>query len=119
MRRSFGVGLGAEPTFRLSPTSGRKNQFADAGAAIIADSSRTVASVVFFIVLSCELDPFGRPQTRSKARHHAEATPKETREKGARVPEGSVPAEFTIVNSAGTKRLGLSRAIGTAKILGA
>src|SRR6185436_9095287 len=83
MRRSFGVGLGAEPTFKLIPASGRKNQFADAGAAIMADSSRTVARVVFFIILLLRVRSFRTTPHKGQSPAPCRATPMKTRKCGA------------------------------------
>ena len=79
----------ADPTFKLIPASGRKNQFADAGAAIMADSSRTVARVVFFIALSCEFDPCWDHPPQGTARHHAEPHTEENAREVARVRCGT------------------------------
>src|SRR5262245_1698251 len=97
MRKSFGVGLGAEPIFSVTPAPGRENQLAEAGVTIAAaDSSRSVAKVIFFIALSCEFDPFRDHPPQGTARHHAEPH----RRKRATKPNGCVrrthDIEFTI-----------------------
>src|SRR4029453_1533239 len=86
------------------PASGRKNQLAEAGVAITADSSRSVVIVVFFIALSCEFDPFRDRPPQGTARHHAEPHRRKRANGCEGAPSGRGQGRVQIAAPDGTKR---------------